>query len=127
MRWPSNLSSLTRAIFEQLHHLRRARGANRHDSGNNLRVEGSRGAAAGRVCAANDFRDLREAELLVARIFAFGREGEEKIRGDIFRFRSARDGAFQPASLEDRQHEFLGRPRIRRAFKHDQLGSLEIG
>ena len=83
-------------IFEQLHHLRRARGADRNHLRNDLRVESRGGAAARRIRSANHFRNLRQAVLLVAGIFALGRKGKIEIGSDVFRIWAVRHGQRKP-------------------------------
>src|SRR3984885_8280932 len=62
-------------VLHELDHFGCARGGDRNDFRHDLRVEAGCGAAARWVNAADDFWNLREAELFVAGIFAFGREG----------------------------------------------------
>ena len=70
-------------VFEQLHHLGGARGADRNDLRNDLRVHAGGGASAWRIYSADDFGNLRQAELLVAGIFALGRKGQIEIGSDV--------------------------------------------
>src|ERR1700730_4381946 len=59
-------------IFQELGHFRSARGADRDHFCHYLRVESKRGTAAWRIDPADDFGNLRQAILLVSRIFSFG-------------------------------------------------------
>ena len=83
-------------IFEQLGHFRGARGADRHDLRDDLRVQSRGSAAARRIDAADDFRNLRQAVLLVAGIFALGRKGQEEIGRDC-------SWPFGPAAIGQRR------------------------
>ncbi len=76
------------------------------------------------VGAAHDFRNLRQPELLVARILALGRKGQIKIRGNIGRFPAHR--ALQPAFFENGEHQLFGCAGVSGAFEHDQLVSLQV-
>ena len=113
-------------IFQQLGHFRGARGADRNHLGNDRRVDRLRRAAAGWVDAANDLGNLRQAELLVAGIFAFRRESQEEVAGHVFVLRAGGDGALQPALFENGQHQFFGGAGIRRGFEHHQLAALQV-
>ena len=113
-------------IFKQLGHFRGARGADRHDTRNNLRVNRLRGAAARRIHAADDLGNLRQPELLVAGIFALRRKRQKEIAGDIFVFRTGRDRAVQAALLQDRQNQLFGRAWIGCGFENNQLTLLQM-
>src|ERR1700676_5023566 len=114
-------------ILEQLGHFRGARGADRNDFSDHLAVKGERGARAGGIYTTNDFRDLRQAILLVAGIFALGRKGEEKIARDVFVLWTNRDFAVEAAFLEDGENELFGGARVGSRFQDDQLTLLQIG
>ena len=114
-------------IFEQLGHFRGARGADGNDFGDHLGVDGESGAAAGRIDAADDFGNLRQAILLVAGIFAFRGKGQEKVGGNIFAFDAGGDGAAQTAFFENREDQFFGGAGISGGFENDELAALQIG
>ncbi len=115
-------------IFKQLDHLRRARRADRHDFRDDLRVEVHGRLALGGIDAADHFRNLRQAELLVAGIFALGRKRQVKIGRACFR----RFGAARPADTSSRPFRGSGStsssvvPGIGGAFEHDELVFLQI-
>ena len=128
MRRQSCFSSFTSAIFTQRKifsssftiSAARVR-ADRHHARNDLRVQPCGRAPARRIDAADDFGNLRQAELLVAGIFALGRKGQIEIGRRHFPRRPVRDRALQAALFENRQHEFFGRARIGGALEHDQV------
>ena len=67
-------------------------------------------------------------ELFVSRVFTLRREGQQEIRGQVFRVfdlrfldRVGRGGAAQPGLLENLKHDFVGGPRVGGAFQDDQL------
>ena len=93
----------------------------------NLRVERLRRAAAGRIHAADDFGNLRQAKLFVAGVFALRRERQEKIARDIFVFGAGGDGAAQAAFFQDGQHQFFGCAGIGGGFQNDELTLLQMG
>ena len=113
-------------VFEQLDHFGGARGADGNDVSRRSARRGPRRASAGRIDAANDFGNLREAELFVAGIFALRREGQDRNRWRYFRLRPVRDRAAQAALFENRQDQFFGGARIGGAFEHDQLIALQV-
>ena len=86
-------------VLEQLDHLGRLRRADRHDGFDRRAVEQRRQLGGLAADAADHFRHVVRVERRVARIDALRREGEEEI-----------DAGLQPAGLEHRLHQFLGRP-----------------
>ncbi len=88
-------------VFEQLGHFGGSRRADRNDLGDDRGVESDGCAAARRVGAADDFRNLRQAVLLVAGIFAFWRESEEEVARNVFGVGSGGDGALAGRSFRE--------------------------
>src|SRR5579885_244306 len=132
MRMPRSLSSFTRAMLTQRKMFSRslvisaARVELTGNARDDLRVEGLGGASAGRIEAADNLGNLREAELLVARILALGRKGEEEVRRDVFAFRSGGDRTLETALFEDGEDKLLGGARVRGGFEGDKLAALQM-
>src|SRR6202022_4955993 len=108
-------------------HFRSTRGADGNDFSDYLGVKRECGAGAGGIDTTNDFRDLRQAILLVAGIFALGRKGEEKIARDVFVLWANGDFAVEAAFLEDGENELFGGARVGSRFQDDQLTLLQVG
>src|SRR5262249_27325030 len=70
-------------VLHELDHFGRAGGGDGDDFGNDLRVHQGCGAPAGRIHTADNFRDLGQAVLFIAGVFALGREGEIEIGSDV--------------------------------------------
>src|SRR5579872_1889775 len=113
-------------VLEQLGHFGGSRRADWDNFGDDRGVERYRRAPARGIGAANDLRNLRQAVLFVAGIFALWREGEEEIAGDVFGVGSGSDGALEAALFENRQKELFGRAGIRGGFENDELTLLEV-
>src|SRR5262249_46126970 len=97
------------------------------DFGDHLSVERLRGAGARRINTADHFGNLREAVLFVARIFAFGRECEKEIGGDVVAFNARGDGAAKPGFFENGKYKLFGSAGIGCGFENDELSLLQIG
>src|SRR5580700_10266729 len=113
-------------VFEELGHFGGAGSADGNDASDDLPVKRDRRAAAGRIDAADDFGNLRQAELLVAGIFALGRKREEEIERHVFVFGAGSDRAAEAALFENRENEFFGSAGIGGGFENDQLAADEI-
>jgi hypothetical protein len=111
IRRQSCFSSLTSAIFTR----------------DDLGIESRGCASAWGIYATHYFGNLREAELLVARIFSLRGESEIEIGRDAFGAFAVRDGAAQTAFFENRQHQLFGRAWIGGAFENDELIALQVG
>ena len=113
-------------IFEQLGHFRGAGGADRNDARHDLGVKRHGGAAAGWIDAADDLGNLRQAELLVAGIFALGRKGQEEVAWNVFALGARGDGAAQTTLFENGKDKFLGGAGIGGGLENDELALLQV-
>ncbi len=113
-------------VFQQLGHFGRASGTDGNHLGHNLRVNRERRAAAGRIGTADYFGNLGKSILFVAGIFAFGREGQEEIRRNVFAFDSSGDGTAQSALFENGEHQFFGGAWVGRGFQNHQMTLLQM-
>ena len=88
----------------------------RHGLDDDLVVEGL-GAARRQsgVRPADDLGGRGRGEVLVARVLALGREGQEEV-----------PAALEPAGLEDRQHHLVGRAGVGGALEDDELALAEV-
>ena len=82
----------TKNIFKKLGHFRGASRTDRNHFGDHLRVKCERRAAAGRIDAADNFGNLRQAVLLVAGIFAFRRKRQEEVGRNVVALEAGGNG-----------------------------------
>ena len=97
-------------VLEQLARLGDARRRDRNDLVDGRRVEGDRDLGRDGLDAADHLGNRAGVELRVARILAFGREGQQEV-----------GGALQAGGLEDRLDLFVGRAGIRGRLEDDEL------
>ena len=102
-------------VFEQLHHLRHARGAHRDHGFERLLVEQRADFGAGRRDAAHHFGNILGLILGVAGIHALRRKAQEEILADL-----------QPGFFEHRQHQLVGGAGIGGRFQNHQHAGMKI-
>src|ERR1700722_17426704 len=112
-------------VFKQLGHLRDGRRRNRNCAIKNGSVERAGKFGSSRIQSADHFGNIAASHGSVSRIFAFGRESDEKFVGSDFRSPCGFQAGFV-LFFENRYHHFFGGAGISGALENDELSSAQV-